>query len=71
MPDCFCRITVDTVRTQFVYELQGDRYLNPDVVADLTRIDMNQVGSDKVEVKGVKGASCIATSFKCLANCAC
>ncbi|PIB00687.1 hypothetical protein CB0940_01182 [Cercospora beticola] len=54
-PDQHGMITVDTVRTQFVYELQGDRYLNPDVVADLTWITMAQVESNKVEVSGVKG----------------
>ncbi|PPJ59594.1 hypothetical protein CBER1_01174 [Cercospora berteroae] len=52
-PDQHGMITVDTVRTQFVYELQGDRYLNPDVVADLPCITMDQMGSNRVEVKGL------------------
>lgn len=49
------RVTTDTVRTQFVYELQGNLYLNPDVVANLTNITMTQIGQDKVRVAGVVG----------------
>lgn len=46
---------MDTVRTQFVYELQGTTYLNPDVVGDFTNVRFAQCGNDRVQVSGAKG----------------
>jgi hypothetical protein len=48
-------VTTDTVRGQFLYELQGSFYYNPDVIADITRINFEQVGKNLVHVSGVKG----------------
>lgn len=48
-------VNVDTVRSQFLYELQGAIYLNSDVKADTTNILMEQVGKNRVRVSGVKG----------------
>ncbi|KAF9261415.1 DUF1446-domain-containing protein [Marasmius fiardii PR-910] len=48
-------VTVDTVTAQLVYEIQGPKYLNPDVVALLENIRIEQVGKDRVKVHGVKG----------------
>lgn len=49
------RVTIDTVKTQFVYELQGTKYLNPDIVADFTAVEFKQLGPNKVKVQGAKG----------------
>ncbi|KEF59614.1 uncharacterized protein A1O9_04460 [Exophiala aquamarina CBS 119918] len=48
-------VTTDTVRGQFLYEIQGSFYYNPDVIADITRINFDQVGKDSVQVSGVRG----------------
>ncbi|KAK5045786.1 hypothetical protein LTR84_008879 [Exophiala bonariae] len=48
-------VTTDTVRGQFLYEIQGPFYYNPDVIADITRIVFEPVGKDMVQVSGVKG----------------
>lgn len=54
-----CSVNIDTLRGQLLYEIQGLYYYNPDVIADITCIDMEQIGKDKVLVSGVKGtASC-------------
>lgn len=48
-------VSVDTVRSQLVYEIQGRYYYNPDVVADLSRVSVRQEGPDRVYVDGVRG----------------
>lgn len=48
-------VTTDTVRGQFLYEIQGSFYYNPDVIADITSINFEQIGKDLVQVSGVKG----------------
>jgi hypothetical protein len=48
-------ITVGSVTSQLLYEIQGPLYYNSDVVAQLEGIKMEQVGEDKVKVWGVKG----------------
>ncbi|KAH4043935.1 hypothetical protein HBH98_117170 [Parastagonospora nodorum] len=49
-------VTADTVKCQFLYELQGNIYLNSDVKADIsnTRI-VNEREPNRVHVSGVKG----------------
>jgi len=49
-------VTVDTVSEQLVYEM-GDpsRYLTPDCVADFTSIRLEQAGTDRVKVFGIRG----------------
>ena len=42
---------------QFLYELQGEQYLNSDVVADLHNVQMEEVGLDRVRVCGIAGSS--------------
>ncbi|KAF9255370.1 DUF1446-domain-containing protein [Marasmius fiardii PR-910] len=49
-------VTVDTVTAQLVYEIQGPEYLNPDVVASLEKIRIEQAGKDRVKIHGVKGS---------------
>jgi hypothetical protein len=48
-------VTVDTVTAQLVYEIQSTRYLNPDVVTDLTSVRLAQEGPDRVAITGVTG----------------
>lgn len=40
-------VNVDTVRCQFLYELQGDVYLNSDVCAHIGDIQVQNVGKDR------------------------
>ncbi|KAF8858665.1 DUF1446-domain-containing protein [Acephala macrosclerotiorum] len=49
-------ISEDTVKCQFLYELQGSVYLNSDVKAYLNNVKVQQVGNDRVKVFGIKGA---------------
>ncbi|CAJ0549990.1 Ff.00g065850.m01.CDS01 [Fusarium sp. VM40] len=49
-------VNVDTVRCQFVYELQGDIYLNSDVSAYLGDVAIEKVGSERVRVHGIRGS---------------
>lgn len=48
-------VTPDTVKCQFVYELQGNIYLNSDVKADVSNIAIVKESKDRVHVSGVKG----------------
>lgn len=51
-------VTVDTVTAQLVYEIQGPKYLNPDVVAHLDNVHVEAVLGEKNRVKvwGIKGS---------------
>ncbi|KAM5341975.1 hypothetical protein ACJ41O_015006 [Fusarium nematophilum] len=48
-------VTEDTVKNQFLYELQGNLYLNSDVTAILDDVKIETVGADRVQVTGVRG----------------
>jgi hypothetical protein len=48
-------VTVDTCKAQLLYEIQGINYLNPDVVAVLDDVRLEQVGKDRVRLTHVKG----------------
>jgi hypothetical protein len=50
------RVSVETVSEQLLYEvLDPRRYLSPDVVADFTTVQLDQVGPDVVSIAGVRG----------------
>ncbi len=59
-------ITVDTVTAQLVYEIQSQSYLNPDVVAHLDSMTLDQAGTDRVRISGVVGSAPPATTKVCL-----
>lgn len=59
-------VTVDTVTAQLVYEIQDQHYLNPDVVVDLTSIELAPDGDDRVRISGVRGGAPPATTKVCL-----
>ena len=56
------RISRPVVTEQLLYEM-GDPadYITPDVVADLTRLELEEMGTDRVRVSGVRGKA--ATDF--------
>jgi hypothetical protein len=50
-------VTVDTVTAQLLYEIGAPGYLNPDVVAHLDSVRLDQEGPDRVRVSGVGGSA--------------
>ena len=50
-------VSVGTVTAQILYEICGPAYLNPDVTAHFDSLTLTQVGYDRVQVTGCRGAS--------------
>ena len=48
-------VTVETVTAQLLYEIDGPRYLNPDVVARFDTLELTQDGEDRVRLSGCRG----------------
>jgi hypothetical protein len=48
-------ITVGSVTSQLLYEIQGPLYMGSDVVAEISNIKIEQVGEDRVKISGVTG----------------
>jgi hypothetical protein len=48
-------VNEDTVKCQFLYELQGSMYLNSDVAAYTTDIKIESVGKNRVRLSNIKG----------------
>jgi hypothetical protein len=49
-------VTEQTVKEQLLYEIHDpSAYVTPDVVVDLTHVEVRQVGRDRVAVRGVRG----------------
>jgi hypothetical protein len=48
-------MTVNSVTSQLLYEIQGPQYYNCDVTAQIENIKIEQVGENQVKVSGVKG----------------
>ncbi|CAG8089687.1 unnamed protein product [Penicillium olsonii] len=49
-------VTKHNTISQFLYELQGEQYLNPDVVANLHDICIEEIAPNRVKVHGVTGS---------------
>ncbi|KAJ5739870.1 DUF1446 domain-containing protein [Penicillium manginii] len=49
-------INMDTVRCQFLYELQGNTYLNSDVSAHIANVNVEEAGKDRVLISGIRGS---------------
>lgn len=56
-------MTVNSVTSQLLYEIQGPQYYNCDVTAQLEGIKLEQVGEDRVQVSGVKGTPPYVSRF--------
>lgn len=50
-------VTVDTVRCQLLYELQGSIYLHSDVKAYLNDVSVTPVGKDRSVMHSCLGAN--------------
>ncbi|KAJ9113679.1 hypothetical protein QFC22_005988 [Naganishia vaughanmartiniae] len=48
-------VTRENTIAQLLYEIQGELYLNSDVVADLRNVQMTETAKDRVQISGVKG----------------
>jgi Acyclic terpene utilisation family protein AtuA len=48
-------VSVGTVTAQLLYEIEGARYKNPDVVARFDTIRLEDAGKDRVRIYGVRG----------------
>jgi hypothetical protein len=59
-------VSVGTVTAQLLYEITGERYLNPDVTARFDSISLEQVGSDRVAISGVRGEPPPSTTKVCI-----
>ena len=59
-------VTVGTVTAQLLYEIGPPLYLNPDVAADFTTIELSDLGDDRVSISGVRGVAPPATTKVCL-----
>ncbi|KAJ5019820.1 hypothetical protein K4K57_009283 [Colletotrichum sp. SAR 10_99] len=55
-------VSVGTVSSQLLYEIQGPLYYGSDVTANLEGVVMTQVGPDRVQVTGVKGLPAPSTT---------
>lgn len=59
-------VSVGTVTAQLLYEIQGTRYLNPDVTTRFDSIRLEQDGPDRVRVFGIKGEPAPPTTKVCI-----
>ncbi len=59
-------VSVGTVTAQLLYEIQGPRYLNPDATARFDSIRLEQAGSDRVRVSGIRGEPPPPTTKVCI-----
>jgi len=61
-------VSVGTVTSQLLYEINAPEYITPDVVAHFDTIKMKQESKDRVSISGIKGTPATNTS-KVTVNC--
>lgn len=50
------KVTLETVKEQLLYEVHDpSNYITPDVVLDITAVELTQIGPDRVLVRGARG----------------
>ena len=59
-------VSVGTVTAQLLYEIQSERYLNPDVTTRFDTIQVEQEGPDRVLVHGTRGEPAPVTTKVCV-----
>ena len=59
-------VSVGTVTAQLLYEIEGPRYPNPDVVARFDTLRLLDDGPDRVRVEGVRGETAPTETKVCL-----
>jgi hypothetical protein len=59
-------VSVGTVTAQLLYEIGGERYLNPDAVSRFDTIQLEQEAPDRVRVSGVRGEPAPDTTKVCI-----
>lgn len=60
------RVDIGTVTAQLLYEVQGRRYLNPDVTTRFDTITLSDDGPDRVRITGVRGEAPPTTAKVCI-----
>ena len=65
-PDQGGLVEVGTVTAQLLYEIQGPRYLNPDVTARFDSIELEDLGEDRVGITGARGEPPPPTTKVCI-----
>ncbi len=60
------RVDIGTVTAQLLYEVQGSRYLNPDVTTRFDTISLDDDGPDRVLITGVRGEAPPTTAKVCI-----
>lgn len=55
-------VTIATIASQLLYEIQGPLYYNSDVTASIEDIVLKQIAKNEVHVSGVKGLPPPATT---------
>ena len=49
-------VNAQVVKEQLLYEIHDPRhYITPDVILDLSQVTVQEIGKDRVEIKGIKG----------------
>lgn len=49
-------VTIDTCKAQLLYEIQGSKYLNPDVIAHIENVKLREESEHRIELTGVRGS---------------
>lgn len=55
-PECGGMVSDQTIREQLLYEMgEPESYITPDVIADFSTIEIEDLGSNRVAISGVRG----------------